>query len=254
MKYCLFPLFLTLSFSTFAFADNIPAVTRDANFPTSTTNDTTELNKAIEKLNTDVKAWNARCVVTNSEAEQSWCERERAALEARKVSIKSATEPFATKGPLFPPVDVYLRYATKGKIVKQVTTDSTGHFSLGTFPASVYIMEFRAKKTPGVENQRFAIRVDGITSKGRADGIPAKYLLGGFGIDVETAPGTPIAGQITTGSLAQTKRMVWIRPDLGSHFPGHWAEEGSSRAIAGAGRYHMTLETVKKIQEHLDLP
>jgi hypothetical protein len=247
-------LFLTLSFSTFALADNIPAVTRDANFPTSTTNDNTELNKAIEKLNTDVKAWNARCVVTNSEAEQSWCERERAALEVRKVSIKSATVPFATKGPLFPSVDVYLRYATKGKIVKQVTTDSTGHFSLGTFPASVYIMEFRAKRAPGVENQRFAIRVDGIKSKGRADGIPAKYLLGGFGIDVETAPGTPIAGQITTGSLAKTKKMVWVPQDTGSHFPAHWVEEGSSLHIARNGVSHYSIETVQKIMDHVDQP
>lgn len=239
-------LFLTLSLATFAFSDNIPTRSKE---------DAPEYRKAIDQLNADVKAWNARCLVTNSAAEQKWCEQERAALEARKVALKNAI-PSEYKGNAAanPIVDVTLRYSTRGKILKQVQTDSTGHFTLGTFPASTYIMEFRARKAAGIQDRRFAIQIDGIKAYGRQGGILAKYLIGGFGVDVETTPGTPVKGQVTTGSLAPTKKMVWVPQEMGSHFPAHWVEEGSSRSVAGVGAYHMSIETVKKIQDHVDLP
>ena len=246
------PLFLTLSMATLALAENLATTSRDANFRTETTVGSPETRAAIEQLNRDVKAWNARCVVTNSDAEQSWCERERAALEKRKVGIKDGIVPFASKGPLFPTVNVTLRYSTHGTVLKTVQTDSTGHFDLGTFPASGYIMEFRARRAPGIESQRFAIQVDGIKAYGKQSGILAKYLLGGFGIEVDTAPGTPVKGVITTGSLAPTKKMIWIRPTVGSHFPGFWAEEGSSLAIAGAGHANVPIWVVRRIQDHGD--
>jgi hypothetical protein len=74
----------------------------------------------------------------------------------------------ATKVATNPIVDVTLRYSTKGKIVKQVQTDSSGHFTLGTFPASTYIMEFRTRKPAGIQDQRFAIQIDGIKAYGPA--------------------------------------------------------------------------------------
>ena len=252
MKLYLSPLFLALSFSTFALADNIPTTSRDANFRTDTTDARPELRQAIAQLNADVAAWNARCAATNSDAAQSWCERERAALEARKVAIKNGVAPSTSKSRVSPPVDVYLRYATRGKILKHVTTDSTGLFDLGTFPAGVYIMEFRARKTTGIESQRFAIRIDGIKAKGRQEGMLAKYLIGGFGVDVETAAGMPISGQVTTGSLAPSKRMVWISSEIGSGVRGHWVEEGSSRQVAGSNSYILRTETIRKIQDHGD--
>jgi len=244
MKYCFSGILLSLSLATIVFAEN---------YPTRAKEDRPEVRQAIERLNAEVKAWNARCLVTKSDAEQKWCDEERAALEIRKVSIRKGDVPrdYLTNVAAYPTVDVTLRYSTHGKIVKRVQTDSTGHFTLGTFPASTYIMEFRARKAAGLRDQRFAIQIDGIKAKGRQGGIEAKYLIGGFGVDVETAPGTPVKGQVTTGSLARTKRMVWVRPDVGSLFPGHWVEEGSSRTIARSARYHMSADSVKKIQ---DLP
>lgn len=246
MKRCLAPLFVSLSLATLALSDNI--ATRDKE-------DRPELRQAIDRLNADVKAWNARCTVTSSDAEQKWCEQERVALEARKASISKGEVPsaYANNVAACPTIDVNLRYSTKGKILKHVTTDSTGRFNLGTFPASVYIMEFRAKKTAGIENQRFAIRVDGIKSKGRQDGIEAKYLMGGFGIDVETAPGMPVAGQITTGSLARTKKMIWLPREIGSNLPGRWVEEGSSQAVARNNAGYFTIDSMRKMQDHNDL-
>jgi hypothetical protein len=142
--------------------------------------------------------------------------------------------------------------STRGKILKRVKTDSTGHFMLGTFPAGGYIMEFRASKQGEVKNQRFAIQIDGIKAKGQQGGILAKYLLGGLGVDVETVAGTPVKGQVTTGSLSPTKRMTWLPGELGSNFSGHWVEEGSGRSVAGISAYHLRIETLRKMQDHGD--
>ena len=245
MKRCLPALFLSLSIAPFALSEGIPTRGPEAS---------PEYKKAIDQLNADVAAWNARCVVTRSEAEQSWCERERAAFEARKVALRNGVIPnsSAPKVSAYPTVDVTLRLSTRGKILKQVKTDSTGHFMLGTFPASVYIMEFRASKAAEVKNQRFAIQIDGIKAKGQQGGILAKYLVGGLGVDVETVAGTPVKGQVTTGSLSPTKRMTWVPGELGSSFPGHWVEEGSGRSVAGVGAGHIRIETIRKMQDHGD--
>ena len=246
MKRYFAPVFVSLSLTTFALADNI--ATRDKE-------DRPELRQAIDRLNADVKVWNARCGVTNSDAEQKWCEQERVALENRKITIKKGDVPseYATKVAANPVVNVTLRYATKGKILKQVETDSSGHFTLGTFPASTYILEFRARKPAGIQDQRFAIQVDGIKAKGRQGGIPGQYLAGGFGLDVETTPGVPVKGQVTTGSLAPTKKMIWVPREIGSYFPGHWVEEGSSRAVAASNVSYIRIDSMRKMQDHNDM-
>ena len=238
-------MFLSLATATGAFAEGIQTRGPEAS---------PEYKKAIEQLNADAKAWNARCAVTNSDAEQKWCEDERAALESRKVSLRDGRIPTtsSTKTSAYPTVDVTLRLSTRGKVLKRVQTDSTGRFMLGTFPAGGYIMEFRARKAAGLENQRFAIQIDGIKAYGKQGGILAKYLLGGFGVDVDTTPGTPVKGQVTTGSLAPTKKMVWMSPTVGSNFAGCWVEEGSSRSVARVSAGKIRLETIRKIQDHGD--
>jgi hypothetical protein len=245
MKHCLPALFLSFAFAPLTLAEGIPTRGPEAS---------PEYKKAIEQLNADAAAWNARCVVTRSEAEQSSCEQERASLEARKVALRNGVLPnsSAPNVSAYPTVDVTLRLSTRGKILKRVKTDSTGHFKLGTFPASVYIMEFRASKPAEVKNQRFAIQIDGIKAKGQQGGILAKYLVGGLGVDVETVAGTPVKGQVTTGSLSPTKRMIWLPGELGSSFSGHWVEEGSGRSVAGISAYHLRIETIRKMQDHGD--
>ena len=245
MKRCLAALFLSLFLATVALSEGIPTRGPEAS---------PEYKKAIDQLNADVAAWNARCVVTRSDAEQSWCEQERAALEVRKNSLRDGVilKSSASNTSAYPTVDVTLRLATRGKILKQVKTDATGHFMLGTFPAGVYIMEFRARKAAEVKDQRFAIRIDGIKAKGRQVGILAKYLVGGMGVDVETTPGTPVKGQVTTGSLSPTKKMIWLPQEIGSNFPGHWVEEGSARSVAGIGAGMIRIETIRKMQDHGD--
>jgi hypothetical protein len=235
------PLFLSLALASIAFADN---------YPTSTKGADPEYKKAIEQLNIDAKAWNTRCLVTNSDAEQSWCEQERAALEARKESLRDGKIPNASAPNVsaYPTVDVTLR-GRDGGVLKRVKTDSAGNFVLGTFPGNLYLIEFRASKAAGLRDQRFAIRIDGIKAKGRQTGILAKYLVQGLGVDVETAPGMPLKGQVTTGSLSPTKRMVWLPKEIGSNIPGHWVEEGSGRTVARVNAGTMRTEQIRRMQE-----
>jgi hypothetical protein len=46
-----------------------------------------EINKAVEQLNTDVAAWNKRCKVTKTPAEEAWCKTERTRIDARKAEL-----------------------------------------------------------------------------------------------------------------------------------------------------------------------
>src|SRR5215212_8314135 len=110
MKCCLSGLFLTLSVATFAFAEGIPTRSKEA---------APEYKQAIEQLNADAKAWNVRCRVTNSDAEQKWCEEQRAALETRKVSLRNGVIPTSSSAKVsaYPVVDVTLRLSSRGKIL-----------------------------------------------------------------------------------------------------------------------------------------
>jgi hypothetical protein len=40
--------------------------------------------------------------------------------------------------------------------------------------------------------------------------------------------------------------------EIGSYFPGHWVEEGSSKAVAGSKVSYMRLESIRKMQDHGD--
>ncbi|HEX7516039.1 MAG TPA: hypothetical protein VF345_02000 [Chthoniobacterales bacterium] len=71
-------IFIALSMATSALAQGIS--TRG---PASSS----ENQKAIEQFNADVAAWNARCKITKTVAEESWCKKERARIDARKAEL-----------------------------------------------------------------------------------------------------------------------------------------------------------------------
>jgi len=47
----------------------------------------TEFKQALDKFNADVAAWNKRCRITRSEAEDAWCKSERARIDARRKEL-----------------------------------------------------------------------------------------------------------------------------------------------------------------------
>lgn len=69
---------VSLSMATFVMAQSIA---------TSGPTPPPEFTKAVNQFNGDVAAWNARCKVTRSEAEEAWCKKERARIDARKAEL-----------------------------------------------------------------------------------------------------------------------------------------------------------------------
>jgi hypothetical protein len=46
-----------------------------------------EITKDVNQLNTDVAAWNKRCRITKTPAEDAWCKKERARIDAKKAEL-----------------------------------------------------------------------------------------------------------------------------------------------------------------------
>jgi hypothetical protein len=46
-----------------------------------------ELKKELDQFNADVAAWNKRCKVTKTQAEEAWCTKERARIDAKKKEL-----------------------------------------------------------------------------------------------------------------------------------------------------------------------
>ena len=70
--------FLALGMITLALAQGIP--TRGPTPPA-------EFKKALDQFNADIAAWNGRCKITRSEAEEAWCKKERARIDARRTEL-----------------------------------------------------------------------------------------------------------------------------------------------------------------------
>jgi len=76
MKQLLAAILVILSIATFAAGGSLSAGSSKA-----------ELSKAVEKLNTDVAAWNKRCKITKAPAEEAWCKTERTRIDARRAEL-----------------------------------------------------------------------------------------------------------------------------------------------------------------------
>jgi hypothetical protein len=46
-----------------------------------------DLQNGLDQFNAEVAAWNARCRITRSAAEDTWCQKERAQIDARKAEL-----------------------------------------------------------------------------------------------------------------------------------------------------------------------
>jgi hypothetical protein len=210
------------------------------------------VKEGIDQLNADVAVWNRQCAVTRSEAEQSWCDAERARLEYRKAKLTSGGSNSSAYSAINPAVEITLRAKTGGKIVKQVTTDAQGGFKIGTVSAGAYTLEFQAKSPAKVKNQSFVIKLAGTKTRSGEKGFAGRYIAGGVALDVETLPGTPLHGVITPGLVKNAKKMIWLPQQIGGHLPGRWVEEGSAQAVASSNLGHYTIEAIRKMQDHGD--
>jgi len=120
---------------------------------------------------------------------------------------------------------------------KRTVTDAGGNFSLEGLPAGSHTLTFRAQQaqdtktastTKAIVATSYSIKVEGgarpITQK-----LTSDNLLAGVDVPVQLGAGAKLRGRVLAGAL---KKMVWIAPEVGSHFPGHWVDADSKEAAA----------------------
>ena len=237
MKRTLAVTVLTLAIVQSSYSDSIPIRGPEA---------APGVKEAFEKFNEDAAAWNRRCSITHSEAEQSWCEKERAVLDYRKGKLLAGgSNP--TDNSIF---QLTLRKRAGGKIVAQTKSDLSGAFMIGTVPAGAYTLEMRTKDVPRLP--AFTIKIAGTKSGESEKGVLTRYLRDGAAFDIDTVSGTPLRGLISPGSK-NAKNMIWLPAPTGSLLPGRWVEQGSAQAVSARNSGYYTIEAVKKIQDHMDL-
>jgi len=120
---------------------------------------------------------------------------------------------------------------------KRTVTDAGGNFSLEGLPAGSYTLTIRAQKaqdtkmastTKAIVATSYSIKVEGI--KGSVNqSLTSDKLLAGVDVPVAVGAGAKVRGQVLAGGL---KKMVWIAPEVGSHFTGHWVDADSKDAAA----------------------
>lgn len=121
---------------------------------------------------------------------------------------------------------------------KRAVTDARGNFSLEGLPAGSYTLAFLPQKakdtkiastTKAIVASSYSIKVEGTKRPITQSGLTSDKLLAGVDIPVEVGAGAKVRGQVLAGGL---KKMVWIAPEVGSHFPGHWVDADSKEAAA----------------------
>jgi len=128
-------------------------------------------------------------------------------------------------------------------VVKQnptnhTVTDASGKFSLEGLPAGTYTLTIRPQKakdtqttstTKTIVATSYSIKIEGTKRPISQSGLTSDKLLAGLDVPVELGAGAKVRGQVLAGGL---KKMVWIAPETGSHFPGHWVDADSKEAAA----------------------
>jgi hypothetical protein len=144
-----------------------------------------------------------------------------------------------------------------GKAAFKGSTNTQGTFATANLKAGNYVVQFNS--TGGaMKGNHYAIVVSAGKKKVAANAVPGeKFAGGGVALKVDVGAGLNITGQVANeanGAVKNGKKMVWIRPQLGSNMPGHWVEEGSAEAMAAKTAGTLSNQDVNKIQEHIHNP
>jgi hypothetical protein len=121
---------------------------------------------------------------------------------------------------------------------KRTVTDAHGSFSLEGLPAGSHTLTIRpqrandtktASTTKTIVATSYSIKIEGTKRPVTQSGLTSDKLLAGVDVPVEVGAGAKVRGQVLAGGL---KKMVWIAPEVGSHFSGHWVDADSKEAAA----------------------
>src|SRR4051812_27121720 len=121
---------------------------------------------------------------------------------------------------------------------RRTITDARGSFSLEGLPAGSHTLTIRPQRandtkmtstTKAIVATTYSIRIEGTRRPITQSGLTSDKLLAGVDVPVEVGAGAKVRGQVLAGGL---KKMVWIAPEVGSHFTGHWVDANSKEAAA----------------------
>jgi hypothetical protein len=121
---------------------------------------------------------------------------------------------------------------------KRTVTDAKGSFSLEGLPAGSHTLTIRPQRandtktvstTKTIVATSYSIKIEGVKRPITQSGLTSDKLLAGVDVPVEVGAGAKVRGQVLAGGL---KKMVWIAPEVGSHFTGHWVDADSKEAAA----------------------
>jgi hypothetical protein len=119
---------------------------------------------------------------------------------------------------------------------KRTVTDARGNFSLEGLPAGSHTLTIRPQKaqdtkttstTKAIVATSYSIKIEGTKRPITQSNLTSDQLLAGVDLRVEVGVGAKVRGQVLAGGL---KKMVWIAPEVGSHFPGRWVDADSKEA------------------------
>lgn len=143
-----------------------------------------------------------------------------------------------------------------GKVAFKGATNAKGAFSTAKLKPGNYVVQFNSPG--GGVKGIYTIVVSAGTKKVAANGVVGgKFAKGGVALKVDVGNGLNIAGQVAEemGPTSKSgKKMVWVPPQAGSHFPGRWVEEGSAEAIAAKNAGSLRAQDVNRMQETMSNP
>jgi hypothetical protein len=142
-----------------------------------------------------------------------------------------------------------------GKVAFKGVTNSSGAFATKSLPAGNYVVQFNSSDS-SVKGQSLNFIVSAGKKKVTAEAIAGDKLLGGgVAMKVEVGANVNITGQASTALNAKVdpktgKKLVYIRPRIGSNLPGRWVPEDSAEAIAARNSGELRREDLTKMQDH----
>lgn len=144
-----------------------------------------------------------------------------------------------------------------GKVAFQGTSGSAGTFATEALPPGRYIVQFNST-TRAVKGQEYSLVISAGRKKVVAYTVAGEQFLGGgVAMRIEVGSGLKITGQIGNAIMARLdpktgKRLVWLRPRIGSHLPGRWVPEDSAEFVSFSNAGEIRLDTIQKWQDHGD--
>ena len=145
-----------------------------------------------------------------------------------------------------------------GKVAFKGVTDTSGTFSTANLNPGHYVVQFNATNAT-VKGSEYMLVISAGKKKVLAEAVSGeKFLGGGVAMRLEVGSGLKIIGVVASALNVRVdpktgKRLVWLRPRIGSNMPGRWVPEDSAEIISSFNSGEIRREDLRKWQDHGDI-